>query len=132
MAPVIRLLLVDDSPEFVEQAEGFLSRLPGVAFLGWCFTAHDAFDLMRRVDVDVVVMDLMMPGMSGLQATRELKRRAGSHATRVVIVSFNASPAHRAAALKAGADGFIDKARLMSCLPSLLAALFQRGNLCMR
>lgn len=118
----IRVLLVDDSPEFVEWAEEFLSGYPRIDFAGWAFSATDALDLMLSVDLDLVLMDLSLPRVDGLDATRHIKARRD--APHVVILTLHDAPDYRAAALAAGADGFVPKARLAVELAPLLERLY--------
>ncbi len=71
---------------------------------------HDgsqALSLVQREQVDLVLLDLMMPGMNGLQVLERIKQDSPS--TRVIMLSGFGSPEYIRQAEKAGADGFIDK-----------------------
>ncbi|MBI4278559.1 MAG: response regulator, partial [Armatimonadetes bacterium] len=74
-----------------------------------------------RLRPDLVIMDLTMPGMNGLEATRRLKARPG--APRVVILSLHDSEAHRAVAAAAGADAYASKSEFGDALLGLIQAL---------
>jgi len=119
----IRTLLVDDSPEFLRALSRFLSSDPEIQIIGHAFSAHDALEKMNQSQVDLVLMDLAMPGTNGLEATRLIKARA--NAPRVLILTLHDSNQHRAAAQEVCADGFVSKldsdAKLVSVIHTLFA-----------
>jgi DNA-binding NarL/FixJ family response regulator len=71
---------------------------------------------------DLVLMDLAMPGMGGLEATRRLK--AEPDAPRVIMLSLHEHPMYRTAALDAGANGFVPKSKLGTALLPMIHSLF--------
>lgn len=113
MTPV-RVLLVDDNPGYLEVASRLLAADPAVRVLGEAGTAEEALLMLSRARPDVVLMDLSLPGMSGLEATRRIKARPD--APKVVIVTLHDDPEYRAAALGAGADEFVAKSELRTNL----------------
>jgi DNA-binding NarL/FixJ family response regulator len=119
----IRTLLVDDSPEFLKALSRFLSSDTEIQVVGHAFSACDALEKMDQSQVDLVLMDLAMPGTNGLEATRRIKARA--NAPRVLILTLHDSDEHRAAAQEVCADGFVSKldsdARLVSLIHTLFA-----------
>lgn len=119
----IRVVLVDDSPEFLVQACDLVATTDSLEIAGTASSAREAFALLDRTPVALVLLDLHMPGMGGLAATKRIKQR-GAGAPKVVIVTLHDGPEYRAAARSAGADGFLAKADLGSGLAVLLAALF--------
>jgi DNA-binding NarL/FixJ family response regulator len=94
-------------------------------------TAADGRRGMRRslsLHVDLVLMDVQLPEMSGLEATRHIKAREGAPA--IVIVTADDSPGCRAAAKAAGADGFVTKAGdLATQLETTIRKLSPRADL---
>lgn len=102
-----RILLVDDSPDFLKSAARFLAIDPQVMVVGYALSVHDALEHMSQLCPDLVLMDIAMPHMNGLEATRSIKAQPG--APRVVILTQYDTAAYRAAALAVGADGFIPK-----------------------
>ena len=122
----IRALLVDDNLEFLEATADFLSGRPGLELLGWTVSAAEALDIVRHVDVDVVLMDIAMPGMNGLEATRRIKDRAAP--PKVVMLTFHDGPEYRDAARAAGADAFVPKSEMGSRLLPVLDSLFDKGR----
>jgi len=103
----IRTLLVDDSPEYLRALSRFLASDPEIEIVGQASSADDALEKMDQVQVDLVLMDLAMPGTNGLEATRWIKARADAPC--VLILTLHDSDEHRAAAQEVCADGFVSK-----------------------
>jgi DNA-binding NarL/FixJ family response regulator len=103
----IRILLVDDNRDFLGSAVNFLAVDPRLKIVGTVTSGREALELTPGLQPDLVLMDLAMPEMNGLEATRRLKAR--STALRVVIVTGNDHQEYRNAANAAGADGFLAK-----------------------
>src|SRR5262249_59931152 len=72
-----RVLLVDDNHDFLASVERFLSVEPGIAVVGRAASGREALDQVGRLRPEVVVMDLSMPEMDGLEATQRLKPQPG-------------------------------------------------------
>jgi DNA-binding NarL/FixJ family response regulator len=115
----MRVLIVDDNADFLRAAEVFVGRLPGVTEVSVAVSGENALEQVRTWLPDVVLMDLLMPGMDGLEATRRLKASPGG--PRVLIVSLFGDSAYRAAATEAGADGFMPKSEIPVELSRFLA-----------
>ena len=104
---VIRLLIVDDHDAFLNAAERHLRRVAHVAIIGRGRNGIEAVALADDLKPDVVVLDLAMPEMGGLQATRLIK--AQDEPPFVVIASHFDDVEHREHSQRAGADAFISK-----------------------
>ena len=104
---VVRVLLVDNSKPFLKSAADFLSRHDGVEVIGCASSGFAGVRLALELAPDLVLMDLSMPGMDGLAATRCMKAMA--RAPYVVIVSLHDQAAYGRDAAETGADGFICK-----------------------
>jgi len=123
----LRVLLVDDSHEFLGLVEQMLSEDSRVEVVGRAQSGREALEAVPRLKPDVVMMDLAMPDMNGLQTTRRLKEAGDS--PRVVIMTCHGSKEYQAAASLAGADGFISKDELFVHIPALIDALLRtRGD----
>jgi len=119
MSPV-RILLVDDSPEFLESAARFLSADPQIEIVGCALSGAEAMAQVARVHPDLVLMDWRMPGMSGPEATRHLKARPD--APSVVFLTVYDETEYRAAARSMGADGYCrqnQRSEQNCCPPSI-------------
>ncbi|HQT91701.1 MAG TPA: response regulator, partial [Candidatus Kryptobacter bacterium] len=120
----IRVLLVDDNRLFVDSVERYLNSVsdPETVTVGKAASGEEAVILVGELHPDLVLMDISMPGMGGLGATRAIKEER--KLPRVVIVTVHEEEAYRAAAEAAGADGFVTKSDLTEKLPLLLRSLF--------
>ena len=103
----VKVLLVDDSAEFLASASDFLARDPRVQVVGQALHGREGVRLAEALSLDIVFMDLIMPVMNGLDATRRI--RSGLNPPRVIIVTMHDGPEYRRSAEIAGADGFICK-----------------------
>ena len=80
---------------------------------------------MKQTLPDVVLMDISMPQMDGLQATRIIRREIPS--SRILILSQHDSPQMLSAALKAGASAYVTKSQVSRCLLAALETLVNGG-----
>lgn len=118
----IRILLVDDNTVFLKAATKFLNNLAGVEVVARATSAAEGLARAAELMPDLVLMDVVMPGMSGLEAVRLIKQGADSPKT--VVLTLHSSEAYRSGARAAGADGFIAKNDFVVELPPLLESLF--------
>lgn len=121
-----RTLLVDDSRQFLRAAEHFLAGVPGVEVVGRASSGRGAVTLTQRLHPDLVLIDLAMPRMNGLDATRLLK--AMPACPRVILLTMHDNPEYQAAAAAAGADGLVLKQEFATHLPALLQALSNQSG----
>ena len=117
-----RVLIVDDSKTVVHALKAVLEQA-GYATL----TASDgeqAIELTRQQKPDVVLMDVIMPGMTGFQATRILHKDPVTSHIPVVIISASEQPSEKAWCKRLGAKGFLPKpiqrGQLFPCLEDVL------------
>ncbi len=115
----IRTVIVDDSAFFVESIELFLNEVEGFEIVGVAETGAEGVRRVGRLKPDLVLMDVRMPGMDGLEATARIKARSGAPV--IIILTLNDSAEARAAPLAAGADGFVGKRQEVD--ESLLTAI---------
>ena len=102
----LRVLLVDDHDLFRTGLRNLLEE-QGVQVVGEAANGHDAVRSVREAAPDVVVMDLNMPGMSGVEATREITSFAPL--TRVVVLTISDQDEDVMDAIVAGACGYLVK-----------------------
>jgi len=106
----VRALIVDDFPATLDSLCAFLSDQPGFIVVG---TARDGEEALTQADTlrpDLVLMDLQMPKLNGLEVTQRIRGRWPQMA--VIIVSVHDGPAWRAAGQECGALGFVSKDRV--------------------
>lgn len=106
MSP-IRVLIADDHALFRDGLRRILGDFPDLTVVGVAANGAAAVDLATRLQPDVIVMDVRMPGMSGPEATRQL--RAVAPACRVLMLTVSERDADLFAAVKAGARGYLLK-----------------------
>ena len=117
----IRVLLVDDSPEFLKLATQFLATVQEIDPVGVALTGQDALVLAVGLQPDLILMDLVMPEMNGLDATRQIK--AMPDPPIVIVLTGHDTSEYRRAAATAGADGFMYKPELFTDLLPLMRRL---------
>jgi DNA-binding NarL/FixJ family response regulator len=102
-----RVLIVDDHPVFRDGLAGLLATLTGVEIAGTAGTAEEALAAARASKPDIVLMDINLPGASGVEATRQILAAVPSAA--VLVVSMVDEDDSVFAALAAGARGYVLK-----------------------
>lgn len=102
-----RVLIVDDHPVFRDGLAGLLTTMPDVDVAGSVGSAEDALDFVRADPPDVVLMDLNLPGVPGVEATRQVLDIAPT--TAVLVVTMVDDDDAVLAAMRAGARGYVLK-----------------------
>ena len=103
----IRVLIADDHPLFAEALMLALMAEERIELVGHAWDGGETVELAANSKPDVVLMDVQMPVLDGIQATREVRRR--SPYSRVVVLTSDESEATRAAAFAAGASAYLTK-----------------------
>jgi DNA-binding NarL/FixJ family response regulator len=104
---VISVLLVDDHPVVIEGLRKVLQTAGDIAVAGEAHDAAGALEQARGLKPDVILLDLRMPGASGVQATRRLREQEVRSA--VIILTSYGDQAYVRQAMEAGADGYLLK-----------------------
>jgi DNA-binding NarL/FixJ family response regulator len=104
---IIRVAVVDDQRLFTKGLSGLLEMLPGVEVVGVAYNGEEAVALCSEEEPDVVLMDISMPKMDGISATREIKDLLPQ--TAVVILTGHEEDEHVFEGIKAGAQGYLLK-----------------------
>ncbi len=106
MKPV-SILLVDDHPVVREGYRRLLERQPGFTVCAEAVDADSAYEAYCRHHPDVVVMDMLLPGASGLDALRHIRQRDAD--ARVLVVTMHSGASMALKVLEAGAWGYVTK-----------------------
>jgi DNA-binding NarL/FixJ family response regulator len=109
MAGVLRVLIVDDHEMFSEALALFFGLQPDIELVGALPAGEEAVARCRDEAPDVVLMDVDLPDMDGIEVTRRI--RATSPGTRVVVLSAMRSRTLIVSAMAAGASGYVPKTR---------------------
>ncbi len=119
---VIRTLIVDDNAGFRRRLKEFLADEPDIEVVGQAADGQAAILKARELQPEVVVMDVTMPGMNGIDATRQLKDEMPE--LKVIILSLLNVQEYREAARAGGASGYVVKTSLIEeLLPAIRGAL---------
>jgi DNA-binding NarL/FixJ family response regulator len=121
----MRVILVEDHPFFRLGVRVLLSTVPGYEVVGEAASARDAFKLLDSARPDLVLMDIVLPGMDGVVATREILRRAPG--VKVLVLSGHEDLRDVLDALAAGAIGYALKSEPPEALVRALEQV-RRGN----
>jgi two-component system invasion response regulator UvrY len=117
---VVNVFIVDDSVIASRMVQQLLAAYPDVVIVGESRSAEDGFALIDALAPDLVVMDWSMPGMSGVEATAELRRRRPE--LRVVGFTSTSDPSVHEAFMAAGATAVFAKSEAMALREYLVAA----------
>jgi DNA-binding response OmpR family regulator len=102
-----RILVVDDDPDTVDILSRHLQREGFVAIEA--FSGADCLQIARDSDVDVILLDLMMPGMDGFQVCQELKGDATTAEIPIILITARDDIEARAEGIRLGASEFLTK-----------------------
>jgi len=103
----ITILLVDDHSVVRMGLKAFFSTLPDISVVGEAASGQEAVKLVKQLVPDVVLMDLVMPGMDGVEATRQMKQV--SPRTQVIVLTSYHEDEHIFPAIRAGALSYVLK-----------------------
>jgi DNA-binding NarL/FixJ family response regulator len=104
---IIRVAVVDDQRLFAKGISGLVDMVPGVEVVGVAHDGEEGVALCREEEPDVVLMDISMPKMDGISATREIKDLLPQ--TAVIILTGHEEDENVFEGIKAGAQGYLLK-----------------------
>ena len=117
----IRVLVVDDHLLFVEGLTAVLAGDERFTIVGSAGTGREALRLARETAADVVLMDMSMPGLDGVAATRRLLDAAPT--LRVIALSGHTDRLSRSAAFESGASEFVSKSDSLEALADTIVSV---------
>jgi DNA-binding NarL/FixJ family response regulator len=103
----IRLLIVDDHRMFVQGLRLLIEMEPDIQVVGEVHSGEESLDAVLRLQPDVVLMDVNMPGLNGVDATRQILEKRPD--TGIIMLTMNRDDAQVFQAIKSGARGYILK-----------------------
>ena len=107
MEDTVRVLIAEDHPLFREGMRGRLDRVADVAVVGEAASGDEAVELAHKLEPDVILMDIKMPGLNGIEATREIQQ--ASPQIGVLVLTMFEDDDSVFAAMRAGANGYLLK-----------------------
>src|SRR5215208_830033 len=105
----VRVLIAEDHPLFREGMRGRLERVADITVVGEAASGEEAVELAGNLEPDVILMDIKMPGLNGIEATREILRSSPRGGVGVLVLSMFEDDDSVFAAMRAGARGYLLK-----------------------
>lgn len=124
-----RIMIVDDNAKFLRAASCLVGSMPGTLVVAKAGSGMEALEVIGTAMPDLVLIDLNMPGMNGLESIGCIKRNYLG--IKVVLISLHGGAEYEAKAKSAGADGFICKQDIAQKLPLLLEQFSSSENFSM-
>jgi DNA-binding NarL/FixJ family response regulator len=119
----IRVVLADDHVLIRAGLRALLHSLPNIEVIGEASDGHEAIDVIAKHQPDVVIMDIGMPGLNGVDSARRIVKQVPG--TRVIILSMHANEEYVGRALEAGAMGYLLKGAEPAELELVLKAVMR-------
>ena len=119
----IRVFLADDHQVFREGIRLLLEKVPDMEMIGEADDGEEAVTKVSQLMPDVVLMDITMPGLNGLEATRQIKQKHPS--IKVLILTMHETDQYLSAMLEVGVSGYLVKTTTSRELISAIKAVHQ-------
>jgi len=123
---MVRTVIVDDNEQYLMRVKDLLAADHCIEVVGEAHTGREAIQITSETKPDLVLMDIRMPEIDGLQATRKIKEDFPN--LKVIIISIINIDHYQNAGHKAGADGFIVKKTIQRELIPAIYKLFGMGE----
>mgnify|MGYP003433897089 FL=1 len=123
---MIRIVIADDHPEIRNAWTLFLQSHENINVAGVCANGEEVIKKVRELQPDIVLMDINMKPVSGIEATRKLSEEYP--AVKVIGVSFHTSPVYIKKMLDAGARGYVFKYAVVEDLMKAIEEVY-KGNI---
>lgn len=123
----MKVLIVDDSKIVCDGLQQMLTGIPGVEVVGQAGDARDAITAISKYEPDVVILDIRLPGKSGIEVLKDIRDK--KLPIRVIMLTNYPYPQYRKKCEELGADYFFDKVTEIDEIPKVIEALAKiNGN----
>ena len=122
----MRILIADDHPVVRQGLKQILAADPEMNVVGEAKNGNEALALARSVEWDVAILDFSMPGKSGLELLKEIKRECPGRP--VLVLSMYPEEIHATRVLKAGGDGYLNKGSASEELTGAIRKVMSGGK----
>jgi two-component system response regulator NreC len=119
----IKILVADDHALMREGIRALLGLHEDIDIVGEASEGKEAIDKSRELMPDVVIMDIAMPGLDGLEATRRIRKKNAT--VKVLVLTQHDNKEYILSAIKAGADGYVPKKALGSELVTAIRTVYK-------
>ncbi len=119
----IRVLLVDDHAIMRDGISALLDLQDDIEIVGEACEGQEAIDKAEKLKPDVIIMDISMPEMDGLEATRRIKKKTPS--MKVLVLTQHDNREYILSTIRSGSDGYLPKRALGSDLVAAIRAVYQ-------
>ena len=120
----LKLLLVDDTLIVLQRLQFLLSELKQVSRTEAAMSAEEALVLLDRYEPDIIILDINMPGMNGIELLKTLPFKQIMRPV-VIMLTNNTFAGYRDECIRLGADYFLDKSRDFQLIPSIVEKILQ-------
>ncbi|MDR3370336.1 response regulator transcription factor [Rhodoferax sp.] len=125
-AVALQIMLVDDNLTFLASVKTTLKLLPSTEVVGEAHNGAQALELAQRLKPDLLLLDIVMPGQSGLDVVKTMQ--GWPQAPRVLFLTMHDNESYRAAAQALGALGLVDKANFVNELLPIISNLAAQSS----
>ncbi len=115
----LKILLIDDSLSVLQRLQFLLSDLKQVSRTEAVMSAEEALSILDHYEPDVMVLDINMPGMNGIEMLRKMPEKKFARPI-VIMLTNNTFSVYRDECMRLGADYFLDKSRDFQQIPSIV------------
>lgn len=123
---MIKTIIIDDNRKFLQRIENILSSEGSIEVVGEAYNGLEAIKLCKESRPDLVIMDIRMPLMDGIQAAKILKDKFP--AIKVIILTVFDFKEYRDASINAGTNGYVLKKKMYTDLLPKIYQLFQQNS----
>ena len=122
----LRILLVDDHPFVREGIRSYLSDFDDIEVVGEASSGAEALDLIQKNELDLILLDINMPGMNGLEVVGQLRKRTPP--VKILVLTVHNTREYVVHVAKAGAEGYLLKESPPQELLQAIRAIQAGGN----
>ncbi|MBK6444417.1 MAG: response regulator transcription factor [Bacteroidetes bacterium] len=114
----LKVLIADDSPIIVQRIRDLISDMEFVSSIGYANDGRETLALVEYMNPDVVILDIKMPGLNGLQVLDEIRKQQNH--VKVILFTNHTDEYFKTQCLQRGADFFLDKSTDFELIPEIL------------
>lgn len=125
----LRVLLIDDTVMILQRLQSLLEEVKKVAKTASATSAEQALEMLDEFQPHIMVLDISMPGMGGIEMLRKLSANNPFNKPVVIMLTNNTFSGCKDECMRLGADYFLDKSRDFMMIPSIVEKVGERNAL---